>query len=133
MKKLLLVASTLGFLLTAACAHRSAGYAAAGYAPAECSFSEDCYGYDRYPYSCVFYQVAPAVPARLQVVQGPRRSSPRTLPGRGDSTIGPEPVTGSSSSSASTPESLLQPVSAAREPVILVSPPAEGRIPHGRN
>jgi hypothetical protein len=106
MKKLLLAASTLGLLLTATCAHRSAGYAAAGYAPAECSFSEDCDGSDRYPYSCVFYQAAPAVPARLQVVQGPRRPSPRTLPSRGDSTIGPEPGTGSSSSSASTPASL---------------------------
>ena len=133
MKKLLLAVSTVGFLLAAGCAHRSAGYAAVGYPLGECAFSEDCDGYDRYPYSCVFYQAAPAVPARLQVVQGPRRPSPRTVPGRGALMSGSEPGTGTSSSSASAPASLLQPVSVAREPVILVSPPADGRAPRGRN
>ena len=134
MKKLLLAISALCLLLPAGCAHQSAGYSAVGYPAGECDFSEDCYGYDRYPYSCVFYQGVPAIPARLQVVLGPRRPSPRTVPrSEGDAVGRPEPGTSSAPSSPAPSASLSQPVSIAREPVIFVSPSAEGRTPHGRN
>jgi len=123
MKKLLLAAPSLLLLLLAGCAHGNAGYAAAGYPLPECDFAEDCYGYDRYAYTCVFYQAVPAVPARLQVVLGPRHPSPRVVHrGDGDPIGRPDPGTGSSSASLAPAASAPPPAPVAREPVTLVSP-----------
>lgn len=133
MKKLLLAAPSLLLLLIAGCAHGNAGYAAAGYPLGECDFAEGCYGYDRYAYTCVFYQAVPAVPARSQVVLGPRHSSPRVVHrGDGDSIGRTDPGMGSSSANLAPSASAPAPAPVAREPVTLTSPSVD-RSPRTRN
>lgn len=136
MRKPLLVALPLLLLFSlAGCAHRSAGYAAAGvYALDDCEFEGDCYGgLEGTNASCVFVQ-NPAVPARLSIVLSEQQHTTRVV-SRGD-WLGTPPSdsswNGNPSSSAPPPASVV-PAPIAREPVILPSPPGDGRSPRASN
>jgi hypothetical protein len=125
------VSLLLLLLPLAGCAHQSAGYAPAYLGYDDCDFDSDCYGgFDRAAYSCVFVE-NPAAPARLAVVVSPQHHIPRVVT-RGDWT--PTDSSGSPSSSAGAPpQAIVAPPPVPREPVILASPPAEGRSPRAPN
>lgn len=132
MRKLPLAVLLLLFLLPlAACAHQSAGYAPAYAGYDDCDFDSDCYGgFDRTAYSCVFVE-NPAAPARLAVVVSPQHHAPRVVI-RGDWSPTDSPGSVSSSDGA-PPQAIVAPAPVPREPVILISPPAEGRTPRTPN
>ena len=132
-KRLLLILSLPLLLGLAGCAHQSAG--AGGYAAmafGDCEFGEDCYGPDTTPYACVFYQ-APTMPARLAITGTRHHPHPRIVD-RGDWSPG-SPSTDSSGSASSSASAAPPPAPppVAREPVVLVSPPGEGRAPRTPN
>jgi len=128
MRKPPLAVSLLLLLLPlAACAHQSAGYAPACLGYDDCDFDSDCYGgLGRTNYSCVFVD-NPAMPARLAVIVSPQHHTPRVVI-RGDWV-----PTDSSRSAGAPPQAIVAPAPVSREPVILPSPPAEGRTPRTPN
>ena len=119
---------SLGVILSG-CAHESGAYFSGSGFPDECELGGDCYAGPQY--TCVFYGPA-SLPARLEIDVARHSRFTRIVNPR-DSGPGMPPPDSGGSASASASAPAPAPAMPAREPVILVSPPTDGRIPHGGN
>ena len=123
MRRRLLPASFLLLVIgLAGCAHQSAGGGGgyAGSAFGDCEFGEDCYGpYANRGYACVFFEAAPAMPARLAITgTGRHHSGPRNVENRSWTPNSPpvDSSPGVSSFSAAPAPTVM------RAPVVVASP-----------